>query len=220
MNELKACLFDLDGVIVDTAKYHFLAWKELANRLDIPFNEKDNERLKGVSRMRSLEIILEIGKKELPIDEQEEIAAGKNEFYLQYVNKMTKDDILPGVKELLIELRQKHIKVGLGSASKNAVLILNQLEIKDLFDTIIDGTTISEAKPKPEVFLKGAEALSVQADNCVVFEDAVAGVQAAKNAGMYCIGIGEKETLTDADEVVPGFTGFNLGSLKQMLANQ
>lgn len=219
MNKIEACLFDLDGVIVDTAKYHFLAWKELANKLGIPFTEEDNERLKGVSRMRSLEIILEIGKKKLSDEKKEEVASMKNEIYLEFVKKMGADEILPGVKDLLKELRDQKIRIGLGSASKNAVLILNQLQIKDLFDVIIDGTKISEAKPNSEVFLSGASSLNVSPDSCIVFEDAVAGVEAAKNAGMYCVGIGNKEVLKDADKVISDFSGFNLLKLKKLMGD-
>ena len=215
--KIKACLFDLDGVIVDTAKYHFLAWKELANELGIDFTEENNELLKGVSRVRSLEIILEIGKKTLTEEQKIFYTNKKNEVYLDFIYKMSDDELLPGVKAFIAELRTQGIFVALGSASKNAQLILHQLKIEKLFDAVIDGNTVSKAKPDPEVFLKGAESFHVEAQNCVVFEDAIAGVEAAKNAGMFCIGVGDPQTLKLADFVIPGFEGFKLKSLTDLL---
>ena len=179
--KIKACLFDLDGVIVDTAKYHFLAWKKLADELGISFTEENNELL--------------------------------NQVYLDQIYRMKADELLPGAKEFIEEIKQSGIKVALGSASKNAPLILQQLEIEDLFDAIVDGNEVTEAKPDPEVFLKGASALQVEPQDCVVFEDAIAGVEAAKNAGMVCIGIGDPATLSQADHVIPGFEGFRLSKL-------
>ncbi|MFV0375942.1 MAG: beta-phosphoglucomutase [Mangrovibacterium sp.] len=207
MKKITACLFDLDGVLVDTAKYHYLAWKELADELGIVFTESHNELLKGVSRMDSLNIILNLGKLELQQTTKEELADKKNQVYLEYILKMEEDEILPGVRAFLTGLRERRIGVALGSASKNAPLILKRLHIADLFDAVIDGTTVNKAKPDPEVFLKGAEALSAHPHECVVFEDAIAGVEAAKNAGMYCIGIGNPATLHQADLVISGFDG-------------
>jgi len=214
MTGIEACLFDLDGVIVDTAKYHFLAWKQLSDQLGINFTEQDNERLKGVSRMRSLEIILEIGGKVYSNYEMEEMAKSKNEIYLDFIHEMKSDELLPGVKTFLTELKGNRVKIGLGSASKNAGLILKRLQITDLFDVIIDGNKIQQAKPDPEVFLKGAEALNIKPELCVVFEDAVAGVEAAKNAGMYCVGVGDKQVLLEADYVIAGFQEFTFNKLK------
>ncbi|MCW0481518.1 beta-phosphoglucomutase [Gaoshiqia sediminis] len=214
MRTLKACLFDLDGVIVDTARYHFLAWKQLAEQLGIDFTEEHNELLKGVSRMRSLDIILEIGGKTLSEEEKTALANKKNEVYLEYILKMDESEILPGVKSFITELKNNHIRVALGSASKNARLILKRLNIENLFDAVIDGNKVSEAKPDPEVFLNGAAELQVEPEACVVFEDAVAGIEAAQNAGMFCVGIGDITILKKANLVIPGFADFNLEKLQ------
>ncbi|MBS2098939.1 beta-phosphoglucomutase [Carboxylicivirga linearis] len=204
MGKIKACLFDLDGVIVDTAKYHYIAWRELAKELGFDFTEKDNERLKGVSRMTSLEILLEIGGVTLTDEEKLRLADKKNENYRTFILKMKPDEILPGAKSFLKELKAKDIKIALGSASKNAMTILERLELTNLFEAIIDGTKVSEAKPNPEVFLKGAEALNVQPEECVVFEDAEAGVEAALAGNMRCVGIGSASVLGKAHMVVDG----------------
>jgi beta-phosphoglucomutase len=213
MMQTAACIFDLDGVIVDTAKYHFLAWKKLTDKLDIHFSEEDNERLKGVSRMASLDIILEIGHRELDEKQKLEYATLKNKWYVEYISKMTPSEILPGSVEFILELRKNHIRVAIGSASKNTPMILDRVGIKNLFDAVSDGNIISKAKPDPEVFLKAAEMVGVKPGNCVVFEDAVAGVQAALNAGMICIGIGSPEILTQAHCVVHGLDEMNLEKL-------
>ena len=214
MTQIKACLFDLDGVVVDTAKYHFIAWRELAQELGFDFTEADNERLKGVSRVRSLEILLEIGGIELDDEKKEQLAAKKNENYVGYIRQMKPDEILPGVEDFLSELRKNGILIALGSASKNAPLILKQIGLTHLFDAIIDGNSVSKAKPDPEVFLKGAEALNVAPTDCVVFEDAQAGIEAARNAGMHVIGVGHPDNLKNADFVIPGFEEMTIGKLK------
>lgn len=206
MSTIKACIFDLDGVIVDTAKYHYLAWKELADELGFFFSEKDNERLKGVSRMASLDILLEVGKISMGEAEKLKLAEKKNKRYLEYIMKMTSDEVLPGVREFLKALRVQGIRISLGSASKNAKIILRQTGIEDLFDAIADGTNVIKAKPDPEVFLKGAELLNVMPQQCVVFEDAVAGIEAAHCAGMKCIGVGNSRILCDADFNISGFS--------------
>ncbi|MEI8114976.1 MAG: beta-phosphoglucomutase, partial [Bacteroidia bacterium] len=190
---IEACIFDLDGVVVDTAKYHFIAWKALAEELGFVFTLEDNERLKGVSRKQSLEILLEIGEKQFSETEKLAMAEKKNTLYVTYIEKMTPEEILPGVKKFLQELKSNEIKTALGSASKNAPMILERIGLLEMFDAIVDGNSISEAKPNPEVFLKGAEKLGVQPEHCVVFEDAIAGVEAARNAKMYCVGIGQPE---------------------------
>lgn len=202
---MRACIFDLDGVVVDTAKYHYLAWKELAQELGFFFSEKENERLKGVSRMASLEILLEVGGIQATEEEKNRMAEKKNRRYLEYITRMTPEEVLPGVKPFLEALRKNGIKVALGSASKNAKIILQQTGIAPLFDAIADGTNVSKAKPDPEVFLKAAELLGVSPQECLVFEDAVAGVEAAHRGGMRCIGVGSAETLAMADAVIPGF---------------
>ena len=217
MGKISACIFDLDGVVVDTAKYHYIAWKSLANGLGFDFTEEDNERLKGVSRMRSLEILMEIGDVELDEETQLKLAAKKNEEYLEYILKMTPDEILPGVKSFFENLKAKGIKIALGSASKNAMFILEQLKLTSYFDAIVDGTHVSKAKPDPEVFLKGAELLGFEPANCIVFEDAEAGVEAAINGGMRCVGIGSPDILNKANFVVPGFEDFSFETLESGL---
>jgi beta-phosphoglucomutase len=212
--DVKACIFDLDGVIVDTAKYHYLAWKKLATMLNINFTEENNERLKGVSRMASLDIILEIGNMVLDEKMKEEYAALKNKWYLDYINQMMPDEILPGSLEFISELKNAGIKVALGSASKNTPLILERLGIGKLFDAVADGNVVRNAKPDPEVFITAAKMLGVQPEGCVVFEDAVAGVEAALNAGMRCVGIGSEKTLKDAHFVVSGLDKISLRKLK------
>jgi beta-phosphoglucomutase len=213
---IKACIFDLDGVIVDTAKYHYLAWKKLAVMLNIHFTEKDNERLKGVSRMASLEIILEIGKMTLDEKEKNKYAALKNEWYLDYIRRMTPDEILPGSLEFISELKNAGIKTALGSASRNTPLILERLGIEKLFDAVADGNNVSKAKPDPEVFITAAKMLKVAPEDCVVFEDALAGVEAALNAGMLCVGIGSEKILTKAHYVITGLDKINLRKLRKI----
>ena len=214
MHNIKAIIFDLDGVLVDTAKYHYLAWKRLAEELNIDFSLQDNERLKGVSRMKSLDIILALGNITLDSDKKNELAQKKNLWYVEYICKLTPKDILPGVIIFLESIKLHGIKVALGSASKNSMLILNKLNLTSYFDAIIDGTKVSKAKPDPEVFLKGAEALRVLPSECIVFEDAEAGVEAALNAGMYCIGIGSKNILKEANLVFSGFSDMTFDKLK------
>jgi beta-phosphoglucomutase len=210
----EACIFDLDGVIVDTAKYHFLAWKRLSDQLGIHFTEEDNERLKGVSRMASLDIILELGNIKANENLKYEYATLKNNWYVDYIKKMTPDEILPGCVNFLKELRRAGIRVAVGSASKNTPMILERVGILDLFDAVADGNNVRKAKPDPEVFLKAAEMVGVKPDKCIVFEDAVAGVQAALNAGMFCIGIGSPVILEKAHFVVPGLKEINLIKLR------
>jgi beta-phosphoglucomutase len=212
--KIKACLFDLDGVLVDTARYHFLAWKNIAADLGFDFSELDNERLKGISRMESLDILLEIGKIKLDLPAKEELAAAKNRMYLSYVQTMTPGDILPGVSGFLEELHNNGILIGLGSASKNAMPILAKIKLTQMFDAVVDGNKISKAKPDPEVFLKGASELGINPIDCLVFEDAQAGIDASRNGGMNVIGIGKSENLKNADYVIPGFEMMNLDKLR------
>lgn len=214
--KIGACIFDLDGVLVDTAKYHFLAWKRLTDQLGIKFTETDNERLKGVSRMASLDIILEIGKLKLNDAEKHEYAAQKNDWYVEYISKMTPAEILPGCVTFINELRSAGIRIAIGSASKNTPMILERVGIKELFDAVADGNNISKAKPDPEVFLKAAEMVGVEPAGCIVFEDAVAGIQAAINAGMKSVGIGSRSVLTKADFVVSGLDKINLDKLREL----
>jgi len=211
---IKACLFDLDGVIVDTARFHYIAWRQLANGLGFDLTERENEQLKGISRMESLEIILRIGGVKLNDAEKLSLATEKNTRYLELCQQMTPDDTLPGVRPFLDELKTASVKIGLGSASKNAKVILERIDMLSYFETIVDGNRITKGKPDPQVFLMGAEDLDTLPENCVVFEDAVAGVRSAKAAGMLAVGIGESAVLSEADLVVPGFTHFHLAGLK------
>ena len=212
--KIKACIFDLDGVVVDTARYHYLAWKKIADDLGFDFSEHENERLKGVSRMESLDILLKIGKIKADRLKKEELAATKNSLYISYIQKMTPDEILPGVIRFLDELRNDGIYTALGSASKNAMSILDKISIAQKFDAVIDGNKVSRAKPDPEVFLKGAAELNIDPQNCLVFEDAQAGIDAARNGGMHIIGIGQPDNLKNAEHVIPGFETMNVKQLR------
>lgn len=214
MSYIMGCIFDLDGVIVDTAKYHYLAWKRLAEELGFFFSEKDNERLKGVSRMASLEILLQVGGLTFSEEEKHAMAERKNNWYVEYITAMKEDEVLPGAKKFLEKVRAAGLKIALGSASKNALTILNGLKLTGYFDAVIDGTTVSKAKPDPEVFLLAAKELGLAPESCVVFEDAQAGVEAAKRAGMRCIGIGTGPELSDADLQISGFENVGLDILK------
>lgn len=213
----KALIFDLDGVIVDTAKYHYLAWKELANSLGFDFTEEQNELLKGVSRVRSLEILLGIGKVELSQEEKDMHLKEKNEQYLKYIAEMDTGEILPGIEELLKFLKDQNIPFALGSASKNARLILERLELLDQFDAIVDGNDVSTAKPDPEVFLIAAEKLGIHPENCIVIEDALAGIEAANAAGMTSVGIGDPEVLKGADYNLHGTGDLTVPVIRQIL---
>jgi beta-phosphoglucomutase len=198
---IKACIFDLDGVIVDTARYHYLAWKRLADGLGYHLTEAENERLKGVSRMQSLEIVLDLAGVSLNQEHKELLADKKNIWFNEYVDGMTPEEIFPGVKDLIRELKVGGIKVGLASSSKNAVTVLHKLEMENEFETIVDGTMITHTKPDPEIFLLTARRMKVDPSSCVVVEDAEAGVDAALAAGMKCIGVGSAVLLKRADKV-------------------
>lgn len=213
MNHIKACLFDLDGVIVDTAIYHFQAWRRLANELGFDFTEHQNEQLKGISRMESLDLILGWGGVTLNDEEKLAWATKKNDWYLELVMQMTPNEVLPGVPAFLTALRESGIKIALGSASKNSKLILEKIQMLDYFDAIIDGNNINKSKPDPQVFLLGAEATNCQPEECAVFEDAVAGVQAAKAGGMLAIGVGSADVLTEADVVIATFEEMSVEKL-------
>ncbi|MCJ7840047.1 beta-phosphoglucomutase [Lederbergia sp. NSJ-179] len=203
-------IFDLDGVLVDTAKYHYLAWKELADRLGFNFTLHDNERLKGVSRMSSLDILLEVGqmKDRFTQVEKENLAAEKNQRYVEWISKLDESELLEGALSLLEALKKKEVKIALGSASKNAQLILENVGIAHLFDVVVDGNAVSKAKPDPEVFTLGADKLQVPYERCVVFEDSQAGLEAAKAVGMFAIGVGQKHALPHADIVYPSLKNF------------
>ena len=212
---ITSCIFDLDGVIVDTAKYHYLAWKRLANKLNFEFTELQSELTKGISRMASLEIILEIGGMTTLFSdtEKEVMASQKNTWYLEYVNKMSTDELLPGVKLFLKELQDNNIKIILGSASKNAKVILNRCHILHLFDAIVDGNMVRKAKPDPEVFILGANILRELPENCIVFEDAQAGIEAATRAKMRSVGVGGSPALFKASMQLETFENFHFTDL-------
>ncbi|SFG92325.1 beta-phosphoglucomutase [Pedobacter insulae] len=216
MSKIKACIFDLDGVIVDTAVYHYKAWRRLANKLGFDFTEEQNEELKGVSRVESLKIILSWGgvyKTEL---EMEELAALKNKWYVAMIKEMTPSEILPGAKEFLATVKEHNYLIALGSASKNSEMILNQIRLTSYFDVLIDGNKVTKSKPDPEVFLAGAKALAVEPHECVVFEDAIAGVEAAKAGKMKAVGIGKEEVLKEADLVVSGLAEMTIEKLQTL----
>lgn len=206
-------IFDLDGVLVDTADYHFEAWKQLANRLKIPFSKEDNEHLKGVSREASLDILLSRGTNKYSNDEKIAFAHEKNRIYVDFIKQMTPSNVLPGVQECLVELKNKNVKIALGSASKNAKIILELTDLSKYFDAIVDGNDTSKAKPDPEVFLLAADKLGLNPKKCVVFEDAFAGTQAAKAANMYCVGIGQRKNLPYADIVITDFTEIKINDV-------
>ena len=213
--KFRAALFDLDGVIVDTAKYHYLAWKRLASELGFDFGEHENERLKGVSRIRSLEMLLESGKQgdRFTPAERADLAAKKTAWYVEYIAKMDATELLPGARDCITALRSRGVKIAVCTASKNAPLIIEKLGINSWFDSVVDGNRVTKAKPDPEVFLTAARDIAVAAEDCVVFEDAQAGIQAARRAGMYAVGIGDPKALNGADRVLPSLAGLHVNEL-------
>ena len=213
----KAFIFDLDGVIVDTAKYHYLAWKELADELGFEFSEEHNEQLKGVSRVDSLEILLGIGNIHLSAERKETLLEEKNKQYLAFIDKMGAEEILPGIQKVLHFLKDNNILFSLGSASKNAKLILKSLNLIDLFDAIVDGNDVNLAKPDPEVFLIAAKKLGKEPQECIVIEDAVAGIKGAKNANMISVGIGDKKNLNEADFVLEDTNALTINFIKELI---
>lgn len=202
---IKGLIFDLDGVIVDTAGYHYLAWKKLADELGLRFDNHDNELLKGVSRIRSFEIILSLNGVEMPEADKNTYCSIKNGYYVEYLRRLTPNDILPGASGFIARARAEGYRIALGSASKNARSILDRLEIGDMFDAVIDGTMVSRAKPDPEVFLIGAHALGLLPEECLVFEDAVAGIVAAHNGRMKAVGVGNSEVAACCDCFISSF---------------
>ena len=213
----KGFIFDLDGVIVDTAKYHYLAWKKLANELGFEFTKEQNEMFKGVSRKHCLEILLDIGGIDATQEQFDTWMIEKNEDYLEYIEKMDESEILPDVSKILDYLKKKKQPIALGSASKNAKPILEKVGLLSYFDTIVDGNNVTKAKPDPEVFLLAAEQLGVKPQDCTVFEDAVAGIEAANRANMVSIGIGDKEILSEAKFNFEDFTQFDTNFIKELI---
>lgn len=215
--KIKACIFDLDGVLVDTAIYHYRAWKKLAQSLGFDFSKEDNEHLKGVNRISSLKMILSWAGLQKSEEEIERLAELKNQWYKEMIASMDSEQLLPGVTEFLKELRSSSYLLAVGSASKNAEILLAKTGVRNYFDVVVDGTLVSKSKPDPTVFLKAAELLSVEPSRCVVFEDARAGVEAALRAGMMVIGVGKVEDLREACEVVGGLYELNVKKLCSIL---
>lgn len=210
---IEAVIFDLDGVIVTTDDYHYEAWKKIADQENIYFDREINERLRGVSRMESLEIILEKSSKIYNEEEKIELATRKNDYYKNLLENLTKEDILPGILETLNFLENKKIKTAIGSSSKNTIFILNKIGLIDKFDAIVDGTMIKNSKPAPEVFLQAAEKVGIKAEKCLVVEDADAGVEAGKRAGMRVLGVGSAKNNENADYKSENMEEFNIASI-------
>jgi beta-phosphoglucomutase len=190
MRTIRAVIFDLDGVIVSTDEYHYQAWKRLADSLEIPFGREANDRLRGVSRMESLEIVLEKSAKKYSLDEKQEIADRKNTYYLELLKGLSPSDILPGVVDVIKVLKDRQVKIAIGSSSKNARAILRAVGLEDEFDVVVDGNHITRSKPDPEVFTIAAKRLGISPDECLVVEDAEAGVRAGLAAGMSVLAVG------------------------------
>lgn len=214
MHRIEAYIFDLDGVVVDTAKYHYLAWKRLAAEFGYDFTEEDNERFKGVSRMACMDILETMTGRFFTGEEKIKLADRKNDWYIEYVKNMQKDEVLPGFVEFIDRIRRDGGKTALASASKNAALVLDRLELSRYFDEIVDGNDVQKSKPDPQVFILAARRLGAAGEKCLVFEDAQAGIEAAKSAGMYAVGIGKQESpLKGADIMKSGFDGLVPGPL-------
>ncbi|WP_078546677.1 beta-phosphoglucomutase [Litchfieldia alkalitelluris] len=218
--QLQAFIFDLDGVITDTAEYHFMAWKALAEDLGIEFTRESNEELKGISRMESLEKILQIGGKAnvYSDEEKEQLATKKNEHYVELIQKISPKDILPGIEELLKRIKHENLKLALASASKNAVMVLDSLELKDMFDIIVDVSKIKRGKPDPEIFLTAASQLEVDPSYCIGVEDALAGVDAIKDAGMFAVAIGPD--FQRADLVYRDTSGLSFDEIRESFSKK
>jgi beta-phosphoglucomutase len=211
-----AALFDLDGVIVETAHYHYIAWKKIAKKLGFDLSLQQNEALKGISRIASLQQLVAWSTASISSSEFEALLAEKNNDYLHLIEQLGPKDALPGVLQTMQTLKAHDIKIALGSASKNARLILERLELTPFFDAIIDGNDVQKSKPNPEVFLKGAAAVGVPPASCVVFEDAQAGIAAAKAAGMQSVGIGTPEVLTEAQFCVPNLAALSTADVLKL----
>ena len=211
----KAFIFDLDGVITDTAELHYEAWKKLADQLGITIDREFNEQLKGISRMESLELILaqDPKLKDMSQDDKERYATQKNNHYKDLLKTINPTDILPGIKDLLEAIKNNNIKIGLGSASKNAPAVLEQLELTNYFDYLVDAGKVSKGKPDPETFTTAAEGLEVAFEDCVGIEDATAGIEALNKANMFSVGVGSKDQLSEADYIVDSTTGLNFDKI-------
>ena len=217
MRRIEAVIFDLDGVITDTAEYHYLAWKQLGEELGIPFDREFNEKLKGVSRLESLELILAHGNRQndFSMEEKERLANKKNGHYVELIKQVTPDDLLPNLLTFLKELKGAGVKIAMASASKNAFAVTQSLGVMEYFDHIVDAGTVKKSKPDPEVFLKAAKAVGVLPENCMGIEDAVAGVKAILEAGMFAVAIGDIEVLGEANVVYPSTKELSLEGLEK-----
>jgi len=215
---MKAFIFDLDGVLVDTAKYHYIAWKTIGTSFNFNLTETQNESLKGISRTDSLDLMLEWAGTEMNLEQKEVLLRQKNEHYLELIQEMDRTEILPGVLTILDFAKDNNVPVALGSASKNAQLILKKLDLLPYFDSIVDGTHVTHSKPNPEVFLLGAKNLKTPAKQCVVFEDAAAGVAAAKAAQMVAVGIGDAKELAAADYIFSSLESIDSNLLQSLAA--
>jgi len=210
MSRFKAVIFDLDGVITDTAHYHYLAWKRLADSVGAPFDEASNEELKGVDRMGSLELILARAPRTYTLEEKRALADAKNRHYVELIATMTAADLLPGALRALEDVRAAGLKIGLASVSRNAFTVLDRLGIRDRFDDVVDAATVARGKPDPEIFLTAAAHLGVDPADCLGVEDAAAGVASIKDAGMFAVGVGSPQVLGRADRVIPSMEAFRL----------
>jgi len=216
---IQGCIFDLDGVIVDTAKYHYASWVKIAEKFDFTFSEKDNERLKGINRRASLDILLEIGKIQQSEAEKTRLCEEKNKIYLDYISDLSPNEALEGLKDFILELKSNQVKIALGSASKNARFVLNRLEMIDYFDAIVDGNDVKRSKPDPEVFLKGANLIDCEPKKTIVFEDAEKGLLAAIAGGFRTVGVGKDESLNIAEININDFSGYSISKLLEAIKN-
>lgn len=208
--ELKAVIFDLDGVIADTARFHYQAWKKLASEIEIDLTYEFNENLKGVGRMESLDLILALTEKDYSNEEKIGLANKKNRYYLEFVNRMTPSDLLPGVVKCFEVIKDNNIKIVLASASKNSLDVIKRLEIKNYFDYVVSSKDILNSKPNPEIFIKAAKGIKVATKNCVGVEDSIAGILAINACNMFSVGIGNKKNLYPADICIKDLTEFDI----------
>ncbi len=212
-SELKAVIFDLDGVLTDTAEYHYKGWKMLADQLGIPFDKEANEELKGIDRLASLNKILEKGNKTYTEEEKAQLCNTKNDYYKELIKSICEKDLLPGAENVLKELKRRNLKIGLASVSKNAFTVVESLKIAEYFDYIADAAKIAKGKPDPEIFITCANGLGVECESCLGVEDAAAGVEAIKGSNMIAVGIGEKEILSNADMVLGSLEDLNFDEI-------
>lgn len=213
----KALIFDLDGVLVDTAKYHYQAWKRIADELGVPFDEEINESFKGVSRTGCMDMLVDMGGLDMTPEERAERCSSKNDLFTGFVMGMDESEILPGVTPFIEGAKAQGYLIALGSASKNAPTIMERVGLSPLFDVMVDGSMVTNAKPDPEIFSLGAQLLGVSPEDAVVFEDAQAGIEAAHRAGMRAVGIGSPQVLSKADVTIPSFAGLSVDDVMGML---